>query len=674
VLFQLAISDFHFFGLTSGGAQPSQTKGLSERMPLMAVTSPPVLCLRLCPAEAVVTGSLLLTMIQRFFNDTKVLYTLFLVVSKRHAYDLGLVGNCAYLAYVGKNTNIRWLCWPRFDSSFVFGDLLDDEKGGHFSILPTNGITSSEQHYIENTNVLATTVTAPDGVYRVTDYAPRFSQYGRYFKPLMLVRKIEKISGNPSVIVRCEPKGDYGNITPNVSFGSNHIRYRGLEDQLRLTTNIPLNYVTNLQPFTLTETKYLILTFGVPLEAPIEETAEKFLHQTIDYWRVWVEHCNIPNIFQKSVVRSGLVLKLHQYEDTGAIIASGTTSLPESPGSGRNWDYRYFWVRDTYYTLNAFNQLGHFQELDSYSHFLQNIVANNSNLGQPVYSISGAKDLTEKTLDLKGYLGNSPVRLGNAAYKQVQNDVYGQILLSLLPLYIDERMISQRRLSNFDLIYKLLGCIEQTMDTPDAGLWEFRGMSRKHCYTFLFHWAGASAAQKIATAFQKNELVDYARKLKAMAAEQIEKCYNPKLKCYTSAVGLEDLDASLFQLVTMQYLGQNTERASEHVEALRKGLSADGEGLFYRYLHVDDFGKPDVAFLVCGFWYVSALVATGKIDEALSTYERLLGFSNHVGLYSEDIDPKTKSQWGNFVQTYSHVGLINAAFDIDRKLNKPLFL
>lgn len=591
----------------------------------------------------------------------------------RHTYRFGLVGNCAFLAYIDTRANVVWQCLPRFDSSFIFGGLLDPEKGGRFSISPQGDIEAESQYYIENTNVLVTRFCTPQGDFEVIDHAPRFSRYDRSFKPLMLVRKIVRLSGSPQVVVRCEPRGDYGERKADVSLASNHLRYHGLDDAVRLNTNIPLTYVAQGNPFLLTETKYAVLTWGEPFEWPLEETCETYLKKTIDYWRTWVQRCTIPDIYQREVIRSALVLKMHQYEDTGAIIASGSTSLPEAPGAGRNWDYRYFWVRDSYYTLNALNSIGHFEELDRYSHYIQNLASSAHHGYQPLYSITGETQTIERELDLAGYLGNKPVRVGNAAFLQTQNDVYGQILLSLLPLYVDSRITHSKRLESRELARSVLAFIETKMQSPDAGLWEFRNMQNRHGYTYLFHWAGASAALKIGRVLKDKELVEKAIWLKDLAAEGLEGCYNPEIKAYCSYVGGSSLDASLFQLVTMGYLPSDSERAISHLKALEEGLRAKG-GLFYRYRHADDFGLPEVAFLVCGFWYVRALTSVGRLDDAIHNFEQLLRYSNHLGLLSEDVDPTTGSQWGNCPQTYSHVGVINCAFDIWKKLNRPSFL
>ena len=591
----------------------------------------------------------------------------------KHTYDYGIVGNCAFLAHIGKDTNVAWLCWPRFDSSFTFGGLLDKEKGGEFSVSSPAASFDSQQYYIENTNVLCTEIEDENGKFRVTDFAPRFFQYDRYFKPLMFVRKIEPLSGNPRVKVTCEPMGDYGNFRPSKNQASNHIKFLGSGAEIRLTTNISLTYMMENQYFVLNDTKYLVLTYGAPLEAPVESTSESFLQKTVAYWQHWVKSTSIKLFHQKEVIRSALVLKIHQYEDTGGIIAAATTALPEAPGSGRNWDYRYCWLRDTYYTLTAFNNIGHFEELERYFNYIANVSANEGERYQPLYSVSGGVELVETTLDLQGYLGNQPVRIGNQAYEHIQNDVYGQVLLSLLPLYVDQRFNKEERAGSYRLASEVLARIEKFMDEPDAGLWEFRDKSQHHCYTYLFHWAGSLAAEKIAKFLGDNKLLSKAEKLKQAAAGYIERCYDGSRQVYAQAVETKHLDASTLQLIMMNYLDHSSPRAQQHLISLEKELRSK-DGLFYRYLHQDDFGTPETTFLICAFWYVEALACVGRVSEAVDAFEKILGYSNHLGLLSEDVDAETGSQWGNFPQAYSHVGLVNAAYRIATKLDMPSFL
>lgn len=587
-----------------------------------------------------------------------------------HRYNLGIIGNCSYMAYIDTCANVRWMCMPRFDSSFLFGSLLDPVKGGEFSITP-EGDFESRQCYIANTNVLVTEFTCAQGKFRVIDCAPRFFQYERFFKPLMLVRKIELLEGNAVIKVKCRPVGNYGALIPEVVLGSNHLRFLHFDQQVRLTTDVSLSYVLDEQSFVLDQNRYLVFTYGEPLEAPLKATAEDFINKTVRYWLGWTKATYVPDIYQDEVIRSALVLKLHQYEDTGGIIASGTTSLPEHDGSPRTWDYRYCWFRDSYYTLKAFNEMGHFEELENYFEYIQNILMRESGRMQPLYSITGGKDLDEIHLPLEGYRGNQPVRIGNKAYQQIQNDVYGQVLVGLLPLYIDKRLSFVKKHSYKPLVDRLLTWIEKTFSEPDAGLWEFRNVRQIHTYTMLFHWAGSKAAAKIGRVMNDPELVERATRLECIAAENIEKCYDAERGVYRQAVGVEHLDASTLKLITMNYLNPSSEKAKRHLIELEKLLKTD-QGLFYRYVHQDDFGKPEATFLVCAFWYIDALACVGRIDDAIKTLDNVLTYANHLGIFSEDVG-LDGSQWGNYPQTYSHVGLINAVFRISKKLDIPNF-
>lgn len=587
-----------------------------------------------------------------------------------HQYKMGVVGNCSYMAYIDTHAAVKWMCMPRFDSSFLFGSLLDPVKGGEFSVTPAAEFTS-KQYYIPNTNVLATEFTTPTGRFRVVDCAPRFYQYERYFKPLMLVRKIELLEGNPVITVKCKPVGNYGEMQAEVVVSSNHMRYRYFDMPVRLTTDVSLSYIQEEQAFVLSRNKYLVFTYGDPLEAPLKATAEDFINKTVRYWQGWIKSTYVPDMYQDEIIRSALVLKMHQYEDTGGVIASGTTSLPEHNGSSRTWDYRYCWFRDAYYTLKAFNEMGHFDELEGYFNYIQNILMRESGRMQPLYTITGSRDLEETHLALQGYMGNQPVRIGNGAYNQIQNDVYGQVLVGLLPLFIDKRLSFSEKNYYKPLVDRLLGWIEKTFYEPDAGLWEFRNVKQVHTYTLLFHWAGSKAARKIGVIMNDVELINRALKLEKIAVENIEKSYDPTRRVYTQAVGVGHLDASALKMITMNYLDHSSEKAKNHLKALEQLLRTE-QGLFYRYVHQDDFGKPEATFLVCAFWYVDALACVGRIDDAIRTLDGILKYANHLGIFSEDVG-LDGSQWGNYPQTYSHVGLINAAFRIYKKLDLPNF-
>lgn len=588
-----------------------------------------------------------------------------------HTYNLGVVGNCSFLAYIDLDANVQWMCLPKFDSSFIFGGLLDPEKGGEFSIRPYGDTYRSKQYYIRNTNILVTEFSCEGGVFRVVDYAPRFWQYDRYFRPTTLFRRIELVSGNPYIVVRCSPVDGYGGLAPEVVRGNSHIRFLNMSGHVRMTTDIPLSYVENRRPFALTETRHIAFSYGVPLEAPLQETADTFLEKTKSYWLEWVKSTTAPLLFQDEVIRSALILKLHQYEDTGAIIASGTTSLPEFPGSGRTWDYRFCWMRDTYYTLNAFNNIGHFEELEKYFHFIRNIILNEPESIKPFYTIIGEPAPEEQRLSLSGYRGEQPVRIGNNAIRQVQNDVYGQILVSLLPLFIDNRLNYFDNKVARHITSWLIGKISDYMDQPDSGLWEFSETINYYCFTYLFHWAGAKSAEKIGLYLGDSGIVQKAHSLEQAARRYLDGCYSREKEAYSQSKGGSALDASSLQLITMKYLDPKSDAAKKHLAAHERELFRR-KGEYYRYLQ-DDIGKPKTSFVICGFWYAEALIAVGELDKAHRIIENLLKCSNHLGLLSEDAG-HDGSQWGNFPQTYSHVGLINAVSKLSQRIDNPVFL
>jgi GH15 family glucan-1,4-alpha-glucosidase len=579
---------------------------------------------------------------------------------------LGLIGNCSYNALLSQGS-VEWLCWPRPDSSFVFGPLLDRKRGGSFVV---EGVDTPDvrQEYLENTNVLRTVFSGKAGSFELLDFAPRFLQYDRPFKPSMLVRILRPLTGDPRARIVCRPVYDYGRAVAGSWRASNHIEYTGLPAPVRLTTNVPLSYVEEERPFLLESDRHLVLTWGQPLEAGLEETAERFLERTLDYWRQWVKRTRVPRDYQSEVIRSALVLKLHQYEDTGALLAATTTSLPEHPGSGRTWDYRYCWLRDAYFTLNALERLGHSDEMELFLLYLRNVAEGHDRKLRPVYTITGGSKAEEVELDyLDGFEGEQPVRVGNQAFEHVQNDVYGEMILAVSRLLLDTRFVGSLPTPHaIELVQRLLNSIDDRLEEPDAGLWELRGVQRLHSFTVLMHWAGARRAAEIGNRLGVPALSEQARSIAERARRILEtRCWNSDLGALTQAAGETALDASMLLALHFGFLAGDDPRAASHVDAIRTALSVD-KGILRRYSVPDDFGKPEAAFTVCTFWLVEALVLLGRIDQARTLFEHLLSLDNGLGLYSEDILPDTMTQSGNFPQTYSHVGLINAAFRLSR--------
>ena len=483
---------------------------------------------------------------------------------------LGLIGNCAYQALIDDCARVRWLCWPRFDSSFVFGGLLDEERGGTFVIEPAAEGFQSEQGYLASTNILRTEFSSENAAFEVIDFAPRFKLYGRYFKPTMLIRRVRPLRGCPSIRVCCNPVYDYGRIRPDFYAASNHIQWLLTGAQLRLTSNAPLSYISERRPFALEDTVYLVLTWGEPLQATLAETCDSFLEQTQRYWETWVKHCSIPALFQEHVIRSALVLKLHQYEDTGAITAASTTSIPEYPGSGRNWDYRYCWLRDTCFTLGALRRLGQFEEAELFVSYLLNLAQSSPEHLQPVYGINGEHRLEETLLDhLSGYLGHGPVRIGNQAFEQEQHDVYGEMIVSIAPLFLDTRFRERAGVRSTALLHRLLQNLETRLGAPDAGLWEERREPRVHTFSQLLHWAGARAARKVGECCNEPELARRARTIEERAREIIEqRCWRPELGFYADSPGSKCADASLLMMVNIGFLNGDHPHIESHVRRL----------------------------------------------------------------------------------------------------------
>jgi GH15 family glucan-1,4-alpha-glucosidase len=581
--------------------------------------------------------------------------------------DLGIIGNNQYNALVDKAGRVVWLCWPRFDSTPIFAHLLDSSIGGHFQICPASNKYRVSQVYVQNTNILETTFITAQGTYKVIDFAPRFFQFDRYYKPTMMIRIVKKIEGEPQIRVTCHPTVNYGQLPTSTHMESNHIVYDGFDQHLRLTTNASLTYVSESKAFSLNRTKYFVLTWGQPLERNIEETCENFYNRTKLYWQRWVKHCAIPKDYQSEVIRSALVTKLHQFDDTGAIIAASTTSIPEAQGTSRNWDYRYCWLRDAYFSLNAFQQLGQFEEMEQFVSYLRHICKSGLERLQPVYALNGDPHLEEKTLDhLQGYENHKPVRIGNHAYTHIQNDVYGEMILAISPLFLDKRLSHTTPHPNEPLLTQLLQSIDTHLEEPDAGLWEFRGKKDLHAFSLLMHWVGAKKTLEIATIYGYKNLKVMAQGILERSSKLLEsKCWRPHLKTFVQSEKSENLDASLLMLINLGYLSPQDTRAKDLIHKIMTDLKTKDD-LVYRYKHDDDFGSPKNTFTICSFWLAEALARCGRMDEAHQCFEKITSLSNHLGLMSEDIDPKTHQQWGNFPQVYSHVGLINSAFLISR--------
>jgi len=574
--------------------------------------------------------------------------------------DIGVVGNCQFSALIENTGEVVWCCLPRFDSEPVFSTLLDHENGGRFRIGPAEG-GSGTQRYTPNTNVLETTFSTPHGSFRVIDFAPRFVQFDRAFRPTQLIRIVEPLEGSPRITVICDPKVGWSKEMPVSTWGSHHIRFEGFASQLRLTTDIPLSYLGG-QPFSLTSRQHFVLTWGAPVEEPLPQLCERFWGVTTRYWQRWVKQCDIPPVYQQEVIRSALTLKLHCFEDTGAIIAAMTTSLPESPGSGRTWDYRYCWLRDSYYVLNAFGLLGQFEEREQFVQYLLNIAGGSPDLNlAPLYRVDGSSDLEEKILtNWPGYNGEGPVRIGNGAAQHWQHDIYGELVLALSPIFLDERMYEERSPATLRLMEGLAARAIAVAGVPDAGIWEYRTEWKPPTFSSLMCWAAADRMTKIAELNKSPRTEEFRSAAARIHTEILSQTWSLGRSSFVGHYGGDELDASTLQMARLRFLPPTDPRLASTIEAILKDL-AHGDWL-HRYSLNDGFGTPTVAFVICTFWLIEALAAIGRHDEARKMFERIRRASSPLGLMSEDYDPVGPRLWGNFPQTYSHVGLIHAAF------------
>ncbi len=584
--------------------------------------------------------------------------------------DLGLIGNCQFSALIGRSGDVVWCCLPRFDSEPVFSTLLDHESGGRFVVGAADGGMGS-QRYLENSNVLETTFETTSGKFRVLDFAPRFTQHDRIFRPTQLFRVVEPIEGTPLVRVECEPRLGWSKAVPAVLQGSNHLRFEGFASSLRLTTDIPLSFVAG-HPFALTGRRYLALTWGAPIEEPLAPVCDRFLAETLRYWQRWVKHCDIPSQYQREVIRSALALKLHCFEDTGAIVAAMTTSIPESPGSGRTWDYRYCWLRDAYYVLGAFRLLGHFEEREHFIEYLLNVAASAPDLKlAPLYRVDGGTDLEERVLDSwPGFGGEGPVRVGNGAARHSQNDIFGEMVLALTPVFLDERFSAERSKATLDLIQRLARKAIALAGTPDAGIWEYRTEWKPQTFSSLMSWAAADRMGRVAALHTPATLHEFEQAATRIREEILAKAWNPALGAFAGTYGGGDLDAALLQMATLRLLPVDDRRLTGTIDGIRARLS--NEGWLFRYRLDDGFGQPTVAFTICTFWLVEALALVGRHADAKTVMDRVHAVLSPLGLISEDLETSTMRMWGNFPQAYSHVGLIHAAFAASPKWSEVL--
>jgi GH15 family glucan-1,4-alpha-glucosidase len=587
--------------------------------------------------------------------------------------DLAPVGNCSISSLIDRNGLHVWACAPRVDGDPVFSFLLSDrDPAGDETIgvwaVDLEHRAEARQEYLRNTPILRTElIDAKGSALEILDFAPRYRRHGRIYRPTALIRLIRPLRGTPMIRIRLRPAADWGGRRAEQSSGSNHIRYICSDVTLRLTTDCPVSHVLAERWFRIEEPLTLFLGPDEPFDGDVVSTCSRMLEETRRYWMEWVRTLAVPLEWQEAVIRAAITLKLCAYEETGAIVAALTTSVPEHAHSGRNWDYRYCWVRDAYYVVQALNRLGAVDILENFLTFLRNLVdRSGGGKVQPVYGVGLEPVLTERVIEtLPGYRGMGPVRCGNQAHEHDQHDVYGQIVLSNVQAFFDQRLFRPATVDDFRALEAVGERAFALHDQPDAGLWEFRTRASVHTYSAVMCWAACDRLANAAAAVGLPDRQALWDERAGVVRDKIqEAAFNPELGRYAASFGGEELDASLLQMVDLRFLSHGDEHYRATFSAIEQELRRGSHLL--RYAIPDDFGEPQTAFNFCTFWFIEALYLAGRAEEARSLFEEMLSRRTHAGLFSEDISFADGELWGNYPQTYSLVGLINCAVLLSR--------
>ncbi len=588
------------------------------------------------------------------------------MTSEPASLNLGLIGNCAISALVDARGAIVWCCMPRFDGDPIFHALLDSSHGlADDGVLRVEleGFARSEQAYDAGTAILRTRLydAAGEGI-EIADFCPRFFTRDRAFRPAQLVRRVRPLVGHPRVRFVVRPRGEWGSVVPEVTRGSNHLRFVLPSGTLRLNTNAPLTYLLDSTWTSLYAPVSLMLGPDETLSGGIEETARDFEEQTARYWRHWTRRLALPLEWQDAVIRAAITLKLCQVEETGAIVAAMPTSIPEAPNTERNWDYRHCWLRDAFFVVRALNSLSEVGTMEDYLRWVNDVVRSAAGGHvQPLFGIGLEKTLTERTVPwLSGYRGMAPVRIGNQAFEHVQHDVYGNIVLGAAQSFFDHRLFRRADARDFAELERIGEQAWRVHDQPDAGMWELRTRARVHTTSSLMCWAACDRLAKIAAVVGRAERVAFWReRADRIRGTILAHAWSEKRRAFAESFGGDDLDAGVLLMAEVGFIEPRDPRFVQTLDALETAL-CDGP-FMRRYEASDDFGKPETAFNVCSFWRIDALARVRRVDEAREIFAALLARRNHVGLLSEDLHVASGELWGNFPQTYSMVGIVNGA-------------
>ena len=578
--------------------------------------------------------------------------------------NYGVIGNCRSAALVSDKGSIDWCCLPDFDSPSVFAKLIDNAKGGFFSVVVDDKYTIS-QKYLIWTNVLCTEFKSDHGTFEVIDFMPRYKLvYDDYFAPAEIYRYLKYISGAPSFKVKYYPAFNYASEEVSNVTEDNHIRTYSMvkpTDCIYLYSSLNFDDILDSKEIVLTQHQFLLLSYNQKLiDIDIKRVYLEF-QRTKVYWLNWTNRSKKYEKYNEEIIRSLLVLKIMSYQPTGAVLAALTTSIPETIGDVRNWDYRFCWLRDASMSLETLIKMGHYYSAQRFLDYLKRILKSKNDSFQIMYGIRGERELIETELShLSGYENSKPVRVGNAAYSQRQNDVFGY-LLNIIHQYYE---FFPGALDEIEDIWEIVRNISLTVSThwekPDKGIWEIRADEKHYVFSKVMSWVAMDRATKIAYALNKPQ---YAETWEGIAhdikEDVLKKGWNEDLQTFTQTYCNSELDASLLLMAEYGFIAADDIRYQKTVMAVKNALFYDG--LVYRYKVPDDFGKPMSSFTICTFWLVQALFRIGSKEDAKSIFDNLLAYGNHLGLFSEDIHFSTKRLLGNFPQAYSHLALINTA-------------
>ena len=578
--------------------------------------------------------------------------------------NYGVIGNCRSAALISDKGSIDWCCLPDFDSPSIFARLIDNEKGGSFSIV-TDDKYIIKQKYIIWTNVLCTEFKSDQGTFEVIDFMPRYKLTDNgYFAPAEIYRYIKYISGTPVFKVKYCPVFNYAREeVSNVTEDSSIKTYSRLKpnDCIYLYSSLNFNDILDSKEIELTQHQFLLLSHNQKLiDIDIKRVYIEF-QRTKVYWLNWTNRSRKYEKYNEEILRSLLVLKTMSYQPTGAVLAALTTSIPETIGEVRNWDYRFCWLRDASMSIETLLKMGHYYSAQSFMGYLKGILKSKSDSFQVIYGIRGEHGLDETELShLSGYENSKPVRIGNAAYSQRQNDVFGY-LLNVIHQYYE---FFPGTLDEIEDIWEIVRNISWTVSThwekPDKGIWEIRNYESHFVFSKVMSWVAMDRAAKIAQLLNKYYYEETWRGIANDIKEDVLKNgWNTDLQTFTQTYSNSDLDASLLLMAEYGFIPASDIRYQKTVMAVKNALLYNG--LVYRYINADDFGKPASSFTICTFWLIQALFRIGMKEEAKNIFENLLSYGNHLGLFSEDIDFTSKRLLGNFPQAYSHLALINTA-------------